>query len=220
MLAVISNSQSKILQELNTQLPKLYLPGSCPISQTHNLWEHQGLILLCPSNWIKSHPHVHVQDLSPSNWDVHLIEFKYCDDTRPESQLQKAGEHHRRLLSILKAQGCSKVSLHVILMGVMGTIYRSHTDTPLSKLGLSFCKAKKLTKDLNTHYIKCNTNYKTKRKLGFHQQNANGTGGVSSRTWPTLISSHNLSNGGWPTTHECPCLSVCLHRLLLLLNSH
>jgi len=98
-------------------------------------------------------PHVHVQDLPPSNWDVHLIEFKYCDDTWPESQLQKAEEQNRRLVAILKAQGCSKVSLHVVLMGVMGTIHRSHTDTPLSKLGLDYGKAKKLTKDLNTHSI-------------------------------------------------------------------
>jgi hypothetical protein len=82
-----------------------------------------------------------------------IFKFKYCDDTWPESQLQKAEEQHRHLIAILKAQGCSKVSLHVILMGVMGTIYRSHTDTPLSKLGLNYCKAKKLTKDLNTHTL-------------------------------------------------------------------
>ena len=51
-----------------------------------------------------------------------FIEFKYCDDTRRESQLQKAEEQHRLLVAILKEQGCSKVSLCVILMGVMGTI--------------------------------------------------------------------------------------------------
>ena len=109
------------------------------------------IILVLPTG--NQPPHVHVQDLPPSNWDVHLIKFTYCDDTRPESQLQKAEEQHRRLVAILKAQRCSKVSLHVILMGVMRTNYRSHTDTPLSKLGLNFCKAKKLTKDLNTHSI-------------------------------------------------------------------
>jgi hypothetical protein len=134
-------------------------------------------------------PHVHVQDLPPFDWDVHLIEFKYCDDTRPESdwesQLQKAEEQHRRLVAILKAQGCSKVSLHVILMGVVGAINRSHTDTPLSKLGLDYCKANKLTKDLHTHSIQYATKIiKTKRKLGFHQHNANGTGGVSFRNPP------------------------------------
>ena len=40
-----------------------------------------------------------------------------------------------------------------ILTLCAGTIYRSHTDSPLSKLGLEYCKAKKLTKDLNTHSI-------------------------------------------------------------------
>ena len=70
-------------------------------------------------------------------------------------------------------------------MGVMGTLYRSHTDTPLSKLGLDYCKAKKLTKDLNTHSVQYATNIiKTKRKLGFHQHIANGTGGVLSRNPP------------------------------------
>jgi hypothetical protein len=64
----------------------------------------------------------------------------YCDDTRPDSQLQKATEQHSQLVAILKAQGCSKVSLHVILLGVIGTIYKFHTDTPLSKLGLDRCK--------------------------------------------------------------------------------
>ena len=70
-------------------------------------------------------------------------------------------------------------------MGVMGTIYKSHTDTPLSKLSLDYCKAKKLTKDLNTHFIQYAPEImKTKRKLGFHQHNANGTGGVSFRNPP------------------------------------
>jgi hypothetical protein len=75
-------------------------------------------------------------------------------------------------------------------MGVMGTTYRSYTDTPLSKLGLDNCKAKKLTKDQNTHSIQllllqyATKIIKTKRKLGFHQHNANGTGGVSFRNPP------------------------------------
>jgi len=46
-------------------------------------------------------------------------------------------------------------------------------------------KAKKLTKDLNTHSIQYATKIiKTKRKLGFHQHNANGTGRVPSRNPP------------------------------------
>jgi hypothetical protein len=163
----------------NKTLPSWLLPY---LSNTELARASRPDIILVLPTGSNHTPHVHVQDLPPSNWDVHLIELKLCDDTRPESQLQKAEEQHRQLVAILKAQGCSKVSLHVILMGVMGTIYRSHTDIPLSKLGLDYCKAKKLTKDLNTHSIQYATKIiKTKRKLGFHQHNANGTGGVSSR---------------------------------------
>jgi len=175
-LKLIEQNLTRAEHTTNTTLPFWLLPY---LSNTELARASRPEIILVLPNGSYHTPHVRVQDLPPSNWNVHLIEIKYCDDTRPESQLQKAKEQHRRLVSILKAQGCSKVSLHVILMGGMGTIYRSHTDTPLNKLGLDYCKAKELTKDLNTHSIQRATKIiKTKRKLGFHQHNANGTGGV------------------------------------------
>ncbi len=76
-----------------------------------------------------------IQAVHPSRWDVHLIEVKFCDDTRPEQQLARATEQHNGLKHAL-AQLCHKVSLHTILIGVMGTIYKYHTELPLSKLGL------------------------------------------------------------------------------------
>ncbi len=63
-----------------------------------------------------------IQDVHPSRWDVHLIEVKYCDDTRPKQQLARATEQHNGLKDTL-AQQCHRVSLHTILIGVMGTIY-------------------------------------------------------------------------------------------------
>jgi len=93
-----------------------------------------------------------IQDVHPSRWDVHLIEVKYCDDTRPEQQLARATEQHNGLKYAL-AQQCHKVSLHTNLIGVMGTIYKCHTELPLSKLGLGWCRVRKLTLDPNTHSI-------------------------------------------------------------------
>jgi len=58
-----------------------------------------------------------MQAVHPSRWDVHLIEVKYCDDTRPEQQLAIATEQHNGLKHAL-AQQCHKVSLHTILIGV------------------------------------------------------------------------------------------------------
>ncbi len=51
------------------------------------------------------------------------------------SEQDAHSEQHIELKHAL-AQQCHKVSLHTILMGVIGTIYKYHTELPLSKLGL------------------------------------------------------------------------------------
>jgi len=60
------------------------------------------------------------KDLSKTRRDIHLVEIKYCEDTRPQDQLNAAKEQHKDLCNIL--QGAS-VTLHIILLGVGGTIY-------------------------------------------------------------------------------------------------
>jgi len=100
-----------------------------------------------------------IQAVHPSCWDVHLIEVKYCDGTRPEQQLARATEQHNGLKHAL-VQQCHKESLHTILIGVMGTIFKCHTELPLSKLGLERCRVRKFTLNLNTH----STQYATKNK--------------------------------------------------------
>jgi len=76
------------------------------------------------------------------------------------------------------AQQCHKVSQHTILIGVTGTIYKCHTELPLSKLGLDRCRVRKHTLDLNTHSIQyatkiINTNRRLKnikeRTYGYFQ---------------------------------------------------
>ncbi len=46
--------------------------------------------------------------------DEHLIEVKYCDDTRPEQQPARAIEQHIRLIHAF-AQQCHTASLHTII---------------------------------------------------------------------------------------------------------
>ncbi len=110
-----------------------------------------------------------IQAIHPSRWDVNLVEVKYCNSTRPEQQLARATEQHIGLKHALakgSAQQCHKVSLHNILIGVMGTIYKCHTELPLSKLGLDRCRVRKLTLDLNTHSIQYATKIiNTSRRL-------------------------------------------------------
>ena len=92
--------------------------------------------------------------LNPNQWEVYLIEFKLCEDTRPDPQLQKAKAQHSMLMSNLNRQGYREVKLHVILVGAMGTIYKDYTEKPLADLNLDYHKIKKLTHKLNENSIR------------------------------------------------------------------
>jgi hypothetical protein len=80
--------------------------------------------------------------LNPNQWEAYLIEFKFCEDTRPDPQLQKAKAQHSVLIANLNRQGYREVKLHVILVGVMGTICKDYTDKPLADLNLNYHKIK------------------------------------------------------------------------------
>jgi len=67
------------------------------------------------------------KDLSKPRRDIHLVEIKYCEDTRPQNQLNAAKEQHKDLCNILLG---ASVTLHIILLGVGGTIYNTHTLKP------------------------------------------------------------------------------------------
>ena len=73
------------------------------------------------------------KDLSILQSDIHLIEIKYCEDTRPQNQLRAAQEQHKGLCSILHG---ASVTLHTILLELGGTIHNNHTLEPFPELGL------------------------------------------------------------------------------------
>jgi len=92
--------------------------------------------------------------LNPTQWEAHLIEFKFCEDTRPDPQPRKAKAQHSVLIDNLNRQGYREVKLHVILVGAMETIYKDYTDKPLADLNLNYHKVKKMTHKLNEHSIR------------------------------------------------------------------
>jgi hypothetical protein len=92
--------------------------------------------------------------LNTNQWEVDLIEFKFCEDTRPKPQLQKANTQHSMFIANLNRQGYREVKLHVILVGAMGTIYKDYTYKPLADLNLDYHKIKELTHKLNEHSIR------------------------------------------------------------------
>ena len=84
--------------------------------------------------------------LNVNNRYVHLI--KYCEDTRPENQLEAAKQQHARLCELIDAKA---VTLHPILLGVGGTCYIEHTLNQFKHLGLNHQRATKLARSLNAH---------------------------------------------------------------------
>ncbi|KAF5831266.1 hypothetical protein DUNSADRAFT_13350 [Dunaliella salina] len=54
---------------------------------------------------------------------VHLVEIKFCGDTRPERQLNMAKQRHAGLCKLINAKA---VTIHPILLGVVGTTYTEH----------------------------------------------------------------------------------------------
>jgi hypothetical protein len=86
--------------------------------------------------------------LTPNQRHVHLIEIKYCEDTRPEHQLAAAKQQHAHLSKLIDARN---VTIHPILLGVGGTCYIEHTLNQFKHLGLNHQRATKLARSLNAH---------------------------------------------------------------------
>ena len=111
-------------------------------------------------------------DDQQTKWEVHLIEFELCEDTRPDPRHQKAKPQHSMLIANLNRQGYREVKLHMILVGAMETIYKDYTDKPLADLILDYHKIKKLTHKLNEHSIRhASALIKTRYALQYNTSN-------------------------------------------------
>eukprot|EP00983_Pelagomonas_calceolata_P060460 1146369-Pelagomonas_calceolata.AAC.1 len=82
----------------------------------------------------------HPSQLLPGQRNIHLVEVKHCEDTRPKNQLEASKQQHHNLCRHL-----SRVSAQVRA----GFIYISHTLEPLYDLGLDTHIATKLALKLH-----------------------------------------------------------------------
>ncbi len=89
----------------------------------------------------------HPENLPWQRHTTHLI--KYCEDTRPERQLQAAHAQHGHLKCSIAGDHVH----HVILLGVGSVIHVPHTLVPLKSLGLDSQRVKKLALKLHAHSV-------------------------------------------------------------------
>ena len=120
--------------------------GSCVVSWLGAPQQHRQPPVEPPTDPRQHRP----KDLSKHRRDIYLVEIKYCEDTRPQNQLNAAKEQHKDLCNIF--QGAS-ITLHIILLVVDGTIYNTHTLKPFEELGLDSQRVKKLASKLHVHSV-------------------------------------------------------------------
>jgi exonuclease III/ribonuclease HI len=81
-----------------------------------------------------------------------ILEIKYCRDTDPIGQMQRAQRQHAQLEMELLGAGAA-VDYKVLLLGVAGTIYKSATLNPLISLGVHRGALETLKHKLHRHAV-------------------------------------------------------------------
>jgi hypothetical protein len=115
---------------------------------------------------------------SPKHRKVDIVEIKYCRDTDRTPQTQKATNQHQQLTAMLITAGYTpeNIKLHIITLGVTGTIYKDLLPT-LELLGVQPEQANICIKRLHLHavqYVKKITTTKWTNEK--NQQNKTGVG--------------------------------------------
>jgi len=130
--------------------------------------------------------------ISTRDRDIYLVEIKFCSDINPQQTLERAHDQHQPLIQRLRTRSLrgisrnNKVTLHVILLGVGGTVYNRYTITSLLNLGIPTHEVHQLATKLHCHAIKSlNKITKTRRKIHFNNSDSDNGGsgrGVTGRT--------------------------------------
>eukprot|EP00983_Pelagomonas_calceolata_P037876 1136559-Pelagomonas_calceolata.AAC.3 len=128
--------------------------------------------------------HIDPTRIVPHDRDIHLVEFKFCPVANPFPTLEAAAAQHTNTITRLKTRSLrnpnrnNKVTLHIILVGVAGTIYNDYTIKPLTNLDLTRQRAKSLASKLSCHAIqRLTTIIYTRHALHFQGTSGGGVAG-------------------------------------------
>ena len=149
-------------------VPRFVPPEIIPLLQARDLHKLKPDVLMVSGNLA-----------TPlASRQVHIVELKCCQDTRPEASLQRATEQHSELRQQLIAAGYNSSNIQIvpILIGVSGTIYQQHTIEALQKLGVTRADARHCASKLHTQSIKRMHSIVTTRHALVHSNKQHDTG--------------------------------------------
>jgi hypothetical protein len=86
--------------------------------------------------------------------NITLVELKFCRDSDPTPQLNRATDQHTALKDHLEQQYQCSIQITPILIGVTGAIYHNHTAAALQQLGVRGSLLKATLRGLHTQAVK------------------------------------------------------------------
>ena len=85
---------------------------------------------------------------------ITIVEIKYCRDSDPAQQLQRATEQHTHLQTQMAAEHSCTVQTEIPLLGVSGAIYTTYGEGVLKRLGVHGSLLKSTIRRLHSHAIR------------------------------------------------------------------
>jgi hypothetical protein len=110
---------------------------------------------------------------------IHLVEVKYCRDTDPEAQRDRAAAQHAELIRTLQTAAPGEtpplVQLHVIVLGAGGSLFK---DTPatLASLGVPHGRVQRALTELHMQAVESLTSIMATRQRHARQLTEAGNG--------------------------------------------
>eukprot|EP00983_Pelagomonas_calceolata_P021680 679190-Pelagomonas_calceolata.AAC.1 len=117
-------------------------------------------------------------ELKVQNRHTHLIEVKYCEDTRFDVQLKASKQQHRGLCKQLQG---AEITIHPFLLDVGGTIYTAHTLDQFKQSGIYSQRSETLARKPHAHSLQFAHKLTSTRRVIENKNTHHNTGALEQR---------------------------------------
>ena len=132
-----------------------YLPRTIPMEALPEAIPEEVKRVLTTESRLDAFLHRQVKTGFASYSEYIILEVKYCRDTDPCPQLDRAEHQHKELADAIQAaEPTACVKYLPVLLGVAGTVYTIHTTDHLEEVGIVGAALKRLANSLNEHAVK------------------------------------------------------------------